>query len=238
MMFILPCILLISAAVLFTRWGCTWGSTKEEQQSALPGDDLFGVKGHRRIRMTRAISIEASPDLVWQWMAQMGRGAGWYSYDWIDNGGKTSAQHLVGWIPPPKVGDVSPIGRLEFVAPHRSLTWWANGLRIPGGNVRCVFDIHTRPEEAQTRLLIRISADASGPLSLLFLNAFRFGDSIMARKQLLVVKTRVERYRDRTLNPDRPESGKRDQYQWMASIYSSGEVVGKVGASLSRKWRL
>jgi hypothetical protein len=27
--------------------------------------------------MTRAISIDAAPEVVWGWLAQMGRGAGW-----------------------------------------------------------------------------------------------------------------------------------------------------------------
>ena len=126
---------------------------------------------------------------------------------------------------------------MEFLEEGHSLTWWAHAVRIPGGNVRCVFDIHAIADGNTTRLLVRVSADAAGPLTRLFLFAFSFGDSIMARKQLLVVKTLVERYGNRTENPDRPETGKRDQYQWMASIHDSGEVVGKVGVSLARKWR-
>ena len=41
---------------------------------------------------THAITIDAPPEQVWPWMAQMGSGrAGWYSWDAIDNGGTPSA---------------------------------------------------------------------------------------------------------------------------------------------------
>ena len=222
---------------ILTRWGRVWGSTAEEQDMALPGDRLLEEAPHPRIRMTRAISINASQELVWRWMAQMGRGGGWYSYDWIDNAGKASARHLVSWIPSPEVGDACAIGRLELLETNRSLTWWAKRVRIPGGIFRCVFDIHCLPRDSNTRLLVRISADATGPLARPFLFAFSFGDSIMARKQLLVVKALVKRYQDRTSNSERPETGKKDQYQWMTCIYTDGATAGRSGRSLAEKWR-
>jgi len=41
---------------------------------------------------THAITIEAAPEQVWPWIAQMGAGrAGWYSGDAIDNGGMPSS---------------------------------------------------------------------------------------------------------------------------------------------------
>ena len=62
----------------------TWGSQPEEADGRLPGDELLeeadGVA-------TRAIDIDAPPEAVWPWLAQMGpapRG-GAYTYDWIEN---------------------------------------------------------------------------------------------------------------------------------------------------------
>jgi hypothetical protein len=41
---------------------------------------------------THAITIDAPPEQVWPWIAQMGAGRwGWYSWDAIDNGGRHRA---------------------------------------------------------------------------------------------------------------------------------------------------
>ena len=65
-------------------------ASREEKRRAMPADSLvpapMGV-------VTHAVTINASPDRVWPWLAQMGAGrAGWYSYDWIDNGGHPCAR--------------------------------------------------------------------------------------------------------------------------------------------------
>jgi len=40
-------------------------------------------------KINHAITIRRSPHDVWPWLAQMGAGrAGWYGYDFIDNGGQ------------------------------------------------------------------------------------------------------------------------------------------------------
>ena len=45
---------------------------------------------------THAITIDAPPEQVWPWIAQMGAGrAGWYSWDAIDNGGTPSATSIM-----------------------------------------------------------------------------------------------------------------------------------------------
>lgn len=43
-----------------------------------------------------ATTLSAPPEKVWPWLVQMGgdRG-GWYSWDWLDNGGRPSADHIV-----------------------------------------------------------------------------------------------------------------------------------------------
>jgi hypothetical protein len=49
----------------------------------LPGDDLV-VRAD--LTATRAITIRASADLVWPWIAQLGQGrGGFYSYDFLEN---------------------------------------------------------------------------------------------------------------------------------------------------------
>lgn len=92
-------------AVLIVRWGTRWGATQEECAGLMPGDSFLEGGPATRVRMTRAVSIAAPPEVVWPWLAQMGRGAGFYSIDRLDNGGKRSADHIVSWIPTPRLGD-------------------------------------------------------------------------------------------------------------------------------------
>ena len=80
---------------LFGRWGQRWGATPEECDTSLIGDQWLEGGPSARVRMTRAVWIDAPSDVVWPWLAQVGRGAGWYSYDRLDNGGRSSARHIV-----------------------------------------------------------------------------------------------------------------------------------------------
>src|SRR5512140_1167422 len=58
------------------------GATREEADSALPGDEVIV---HPRIEWTRGITIDASPAEIWPWLLQMGYGrAGFYAPRWID----------------------------------------------------------------------------------------------------------------------------------------------------------
>ena len=58
---------------------------------------------------THAITIDAPPDRVWPWIAQMGAGrAGWYSWDVIDNGGTPSADSVVPELQTIVPGSVMP----------------------------------------------------------------------------------------------------------------------------------
>jgi hypothetical protein len=220
----------------FIRWGTRWGSTPEERAAEMPGDAYLEGGPPARVAMTRAISIRATPVTVWVWLAQVGRGAGFYSIDRLDNGGKTSARHIVSWIPAPRRGDATAIGYLRHIAPGRELTWWTTGSRFLGAWARLAVDIRLTPEGDGARLLTRMSADAAGVLARPVLWAFQVIDTIMARRQLLVIKSRVETYGARFENPEQPETGARDQYQLYEVIYASGETAGVKGKELAARW--
>jgi hypothetical protein len=73
-------------------WQHRWGATHEEAHRAMPGDDLLRPDAPAT---TRAIMIDAAPEQVFPWLRQIGYGrGGWYSYDWIDNDGEPSVEHL------------------------------------------------------------------------------------------------------------------------------------------------
>ena len=58
---------------------------------------------------THAITIDAPPERVWPWIAQMGAGrAGWYSWDGIDNGGTPSRTRIVPELQSVARGDIMP----------------------------------------------------------------------------------------------------------------------------------
>lgn len=61
----------------------TWGATDAEVARSFPGD---GLNSHPNLLWTNAITINASQEDVWPWIAQIGdtRG-GFYSYTFIEN---------------------------------------------------------------------------------------------------------------------------------------------------------
>jgi hypothetical protein len=222
---------------IFLHWGMRWGSTSEERALEMPGDVYLEGGPKARVFMTRAISIAASPQTVWPWLAQLGRGAGWYSIDWLDNGSRKSARHIISWIPEPKIGDASPVGYLRHMEYNKALVWWVKGTKFVGAMARLVVDIRLTLENKGSRLIIRISADAEGFTAKLALLLFQFIDSIMARRQLIGIRERVEHYGLRSKNPDEPETGAKDQYQLYEVIYVTGEMAGVPGKELAVRWR-
>jgi len=59
--------------------------------------------------ITHAITIDAPPVEVWPWLIQMGASrAGWYSWDFIDNGGVRSARSILTEFQSVDVGQIFP----------------------------------------------------------------------------------------------------------------------------------
>lgn len=70
-------------ARLVQPWHVRWGATDDEVRKALPGDEIALSPN---MASTRAITIQASPQAVWQWLVQIGQGrGGLFSYDWLEN---------------------------------------------------------------------------------------------------------------------------------------------------------
>jgi uncharacterized protein YndB with AHSA1/START domain len=110
---------------------------------------------------THAITIEAPPERVWPWIAQMGAGrAGWYSWDAIDNGGTPSATSILPAFQTLVSGDVMPAvpGATDAfvvvaVEPPRALV-----LTVPdghGGNAIVWEHVLEPLDGGRTRLIVR-----------------------------------------------------------------------------------
>jgi hypothetical protein len=175
-------------------------ATRTERARALAGDEWIP----RAVdTLTHAVTIGRPPGDVWPWLVQMGAGsrAGWYSYDWLDNGRQPSARRILPELQHPAVGTVFPAapGRsdgflLLALEPPRSLTLGWPG---PGGEPNATWAFML--DEAApgvTRLLVRVRVGRgypSGPVLPLVRGVVRSIHFIMQRKQLLGIATRAER---------------------------------------------
>lgn len=230
-------IVLVLAAILFVRRAMYWGSTPEERAARMTGDGFFTGHGSAYVAMTRAIDVDSTPETVWPWLAQIGRGAGWYSFDRVDNGGKPSARHIVSWIPEPEQGDATAIGYLRSVVPGRELTWWAPGVRFAGAEASLAVDIRLGTRDGGSRVVLRYSADATGAMAWPALWIFQLMDCIMATRQIAGIKMRAEGHADRPVDPQCSETGDPAQYQLYEVIYASGERAGTRGREKAEHWR-
>ncbi len=170
-------------------WHMQWGATDEEVARTMPGDELIPNAGSA----TRAITIAATPADVWPWLVQIGYGkAGWYSYDWIDNDFKPSADHVLPEYQDLQVGDkILMMPDMGFVVgsvdEERSIvsvledgsTSWCLGLYPnPAGGTRLVS--RWRPKFDVTPATVAMTALAEP------------GTFIMEQKMLRSIRDRAE----------------------------------------------
>ena len=173
-----------------------WGATPAEITAAMDSDELFSAT---TVAVgTRAITIAAAPDRVFDFLAQMGYGrAGWYSYDWIDNLGRTSAFDLHDEWMVRQSGDQVPAGPTSFVAAVVDRPQHI-ALQVPQ---RCIgpscldftMGYELRPAGTGTRLICRVRISISGPLGAQLATGLLLADGVMVRKQLLGLQLRCER---------------------------------------------
>lgn len=134
------------------------GATDEEVRSPFPGAELVpgGTRG-----ATMATTIDAPPAAVWPWLAQMGYGrAGWYSWDYLDNFGRRSAQILHPEWQRVKVGEylsgagVSALERKAWeVAAYEPERFLGLRSRIPNSESLWGFWLKELPGQ-KTRLIV------------------------------------------------------------------------------------
>ena len=159
--------------------GDRWNVSDDEIARRYPCDDYVS---YPCLQAWRGVTIEATPERVWPWIAQIRVAP--YSYDWIDNLGRRSPQRLLG-LPAPAVGEPFTTaaarrqGRILAVKAHEHLTG-----RILGAVISYVLV----PQGDTTRLLMKlVMQDGRWVAPLLSV-----GDLIMARRQLLNLKRLAE----------------------------------------------
>jgi pimeloyl-ACP methyl ester carboxylesterase len=153
--------------------------------------------------LTHSVTIRGAPSDVWPWLVQMGAGsrAGWYSYDWLDNGRQPSAARIVPELQHPPLGAIVPAlpgvtdgFTLLEIEPERMLML---GWLAPNGTPEVTWTfILDELTPGVTRLLVRVRGGPGyrfhGLPLLLTRFAVRIVHFIMQRKQLLGITRRVE----------------------------------------------
>ena len=168
-------------------WQHRWGATDQEVHRAMPGDDL----PPHATSTTRAITIAAPAGQVWPWLAQLGyRRAGWYSYDWIDNDARPSADRIIPELQDLQVGDqilmVPGMGpRVREVEPNRHL--------VAGDQHSGVWCLALYPVPGGCRLVSRWRVNwPLTPATALWILLSDPGAFVMERKMLKGIKSRAE----------------------------------------------
>ncbi len=168
-----------------------WGASRAEAGERLPGDELLeqadGVS-------TRAIDIDAPPNAVWPWLAQMGpapRG-GAYTYDWIENLmglDMHSTDRVLPDFQHPQPGEEISFGsntmRFEIIEPEHVLA-----MRTLDGNWAWSFILRETP--GGTRLLSRNRFRLPTLVGKIGMLPMEPASLVMERKMLLGIKRRAE----------------------------------------------
>lgn len=182
-------VILVVYFLIIKPWHLRWGATDDEATRPMPGDDLIPDAKSA----TRAISINAGPDAIWPWLVQIGFGkAGWYSYDWIDNDGKSSADHIIDDFQQLAVGDrILMMPTMGFVVralePDRFIV-----SVLDDGSVSWVLGLYPTSSGA-TRLLSRWRPKLDmSPGAFLMSALSEPGTFIMEQKMLRTIRDRVE----------------------------------------------
>ena len=155
----------------------------------MPGDELIPGAGSA----TRAVTIRADAAKVWPWLVQVGYGkAGWYSYDWIDNDFKPSADRILPEHQDLEEGDkilmmpsmgfvvrsVDPPHSIVSVLEDGSTSWCLALYPTESGETRLVSRWRPKFERTPANALMTMLAEP--------------GTFIMEQKMLRTIRDRVE----------------------------------------------
>lgn len=198
--------LLLALAVSFaaiTPQLSHWGASTAEAALRLPGDELAPQP---QIHWTSAATINARPEQVWPWVAQLGdTRAGFYSYTFIEDrvGAITGASGyavdyqnadriVAEWQnPAPGDGIIQDMLKVREVQPGQYLL--ADLINPNGGQWTWLWQLTPIDGGARTRLIVRclmqLPPEAANPVVISVMNA---GGFVMQQRMIRGLKIRAE----------------------------------------------
>lgn len=195
----------VGYAFLIRPWHLHRGSTKEEVQRSLPGDELVP---NPKFVWNQAVTIHAPAAEVWPWVVQIGnQRAGWYSWDGIHrllgvagsvDDPRGSANRIIPELQDLEIGDEirmmpedmgMPGYAVVAIEPDRALV-----THIDDENGASWVWVLDPVDEGTTRLIARFRQSwAPGLMNgLMFWVADELGSLVMQPKTLSGIKERAE----------------------------------------------
>ncbi|MEP7289043.1 MAG: hypothetical protein ABI947_25085 [Chloroflexota bacterium] len=183
-----------TAYYLSVRPRMLWaGTLLDERGRIFPGDDLIPAPN---FQATRAVDIDAPPEIVWAWVAQMGRdGSGFYGLDSLTNGGVPSVAYLRKDLAAPQQGAAMDNGyHILALEANELLIYGAFDLPIPPGESmeRTTLILLEMLPNGTTRLLIRTRGYTYGLFGVLYNLYYEVADTVHGTAQLRNIKLRAE----------------------------------------------
>ena len=164
-----------------------WNVTPEERAAHYPCQD-HAVEPYATY--LRATDVDASPAVLFRWVCQVKVAP--YSYDWLDNLGRTSPRTLTPGADDLAVGQLLMIARIVDFEVGRHIT----AVGTPAANRifgPLTMTYQVRPRGAgHSRLVACLTVGASTPAGRLRRGLLGWGDLVMMRKQLLTLRSRAE----------------------------------------------
>lgn len=185
-------LLLIIYIFLVRPWHLKWGVNATEVGLTLPGDEIVKKPD---FNATRGISILAPAKEVWKWIIQIGsKRAGWYSIDWMDNGGTPSSKEII-----PEFQEIE-IGQFIPFTPDQKNGMWVKDFKQSeyilwvdkAGKASWLWYIYIN-ETGETRLITRLRTKYIwNSFWIIYYLIYDFGDIVMMKKCMKGIKQRAE----------------------------------------------